>query len=682
MIKKTTSLFALLFLAPLWLQAQMVKTDQLNLELISEVQKIQPGTPFTVALKFDIKDHWHIYWSNPGDSGLSPKVTWDLPEGFTAGDLQFPYPIFIPTPPLATFGYEGTALFLTEITPPATLPAGPLEIKADATSPVCKEGCLPRKGSVRVTLPHPVDHAQTVSDARNQLPLPRNPSGSTSQKYEDKITLNIPASQLASSEAKIRFFPTDPYTYDHVADQPLETTPNGVTLTILRADPEEDPEALQGVLVSDTGWHGTDRKALLIDLPFGEAPAAAGSTSPATNDASLSLGVLLAAFIGGLILNLMPCVFPVLGLKIMSFVQQAGESRAKIVGHGLWFTFGVLVSFWVLAGALIAIRAGGQELGWGFQLQSPLFVYALALLLLAFALNLSGVFEVGTSLTAVGGKYSEGHGYGGTFFSGVLATLVATPCAAPFLAPALGAALALPATSSMVVFTFVALGLSTPYLLFSVFPALIEKLPRPGPWMETFKQGMAFLLYGTVAYLVWVLLGQVSEQGALLVLFGLVLTALAVWTLGRFAPFGAPPKKKWITRIVSLLLILSAFNLGTRASAPSEITWEKWSPETVERMIDEGKTVYVDFTARWCATCQVNKKVVFSSDEIIHTFNDRGIIALKADWTNHDPEITRALESFGRSAVPFNLIYAPGREAPIELPELLTPGIVLDALEK
>lgn len=681
-----TVILSLLFLSFVTgnLHAAAVRTDQLTAELVAEKTSIQPGESFTAALKLDLLPHWHVYWINPGDSGLPPELDWDAPEGFSVGKFIWPFPENIPTPPLATFGYEGTVYLPVQITAASSLvPGSTVVLQASASWLVCKEICLPGSAdlslSLEVTEAPGLDSpsAEGIRAALQKQPVQDHDLDLNAFRDANAVRIWIPAGALP--EGDLHFFPFVEQGLLNAAEQTVTVDVEGSTLSLSReANALESPERLQGVLVSSAGWTGLEgRQAIEVDLPF------SAGTGPVAGGAKTSLlAVIATAFLGGLILNLMPCVFPVLGLKIMGFVEQAGSERKKIVAHGLWFAFGVLTSFWILAGALIAVRAGGAELGWGFQLQSPMFVFFLALLLFLFALNLSGLFEVGTTLTSVGGGLTEKKGYSGSFFSGILATLVATPCAAPFLAPALGAALALPASQSMLVFTFVALGLSTPYLLLSAFPALIEKLPRPGAWMETFKQAMAFLLYGTVAYLVWVLLGQVDDRGSLWILFSLVIASLAAWIYGRYAGLAASAKSKWIARIAAAALLLVTVQMGRSAARPSEITWEKWAPGKAEEWVAKGRTVYVDFTARWCATCQVNKRVVFGSDDVIQAFVEQNVIALKADWTNQDPEITRALASYKRSAVPFNLIYRPDREDPILLPELLTPGIVLEALNR
>jgi thiol:disulfide interchange protein len=349
--------------------------------------------------------------------------------------------------------------------------------------------------------------------------------------------------------------------------------------------------------------------------------------------------------------------------------------------HGLSFTLGAVLSFWALAGLLAVLRAGGQQLGWGFQLQSAPFVFALAVVMLVFALSLSGVFWVGLRATGVGAQLQMREGFGGSFFSGVLATVVATPCSAPFLAPALGAALTLPTAQSFVVFTLIALGLSAPYLLLSIFPQAVNVLPKPGRWMETFKQLMAFPLYATVGWLVWVLAGQTGEDVQLSGILGLTLIAMAAWLYGRFN--GLQSRNGWarVAHAGAVLLLILGLSVGwPRAARTTDIAWEPWSNERIAQLQAEGRPVYVDFTARWCATCQANKKVVFSSDAVKKYFHEHRVATLKADWTNSDPRITAELARWNRSAVPFNLVYLPGVPEPKVLPEILTPSIVLGAL--
>jgi thiol:disulfide interchange protein DsbD len=404
---------------------------------------------------------------------------------------------------------------------------------------------------------------------------------------------------------------------------------------------------------------------------------------PQTRGASGLAGLLLLAFAGGLILNLMPCVFPVLGLKIMGFVNRAGESRGRVAAHGGVYTAGVFVSFWILAGILLLLRSGGNSLGWGFQLQEPAFVFVLMAFLFIFALNLSGVFEFGYFIIGTGQNLQRQEGLAGSFFSGVLATVVATPCAAPFLAPALGAALALPPVDSLSLFTAIALGLSSPYLALSFFPELTKRLPQPGAWMESFRQVMAFPFYGTVAFLLWVMEGQVDENGLLRVLVALPMMAFGLWVLGRWSGPTRGAAVVNCARLLAVLVLAGAFAMGwPRVGQTDEfIQWETWSEARVVELREQGRPVYVDFTARWCATCLANKAAVFTSKEVNKAFREKGIVALKADWTHRDPKITDMLERFGKAAVPVNLLYIPGQPDAMVLPELLAPGIILDVVK-
>ncbi|CAN5689961.1 hypothetical protein BH11VER1_BH11VER1_39240 [soil metagenome] len=390
--------------------------------------------------------------------------------------------------------------------------------------------------------------------------------------------------------------------------------------------------------------------------------------------------LLMLAFVGGLILNIMPCVFPVLGIKIMSVVNQSGEDRRQVVLHGLAYTLGVLVSFWALASILLALRAAGGQIAWGFQLQSPIFVFLLTVFLFAFGLNMAGLFEVGSSAVGVGSDLTRKSGLGGSFFSGLLATVVATPCAAPFLAPALAYALSLNAIPSLLFFTVIGLGLASPYLILSLFPKLVGLLPRPGAWMESFKQAMSFLMFATAAFLVWTLAGMVDEYGLLKTLLGLVIVSLACWIYGRWSV----PYKSTSTRIkavvLSLLLLLGGLNLAwPEAKNHDGLQWQEWSPEKVQSLRDEKKPVYIDFTARWCATCQTNK-LTYRSKPLQEEFKRRGIVTLKADWTNNDPRITQALADLDKAAVPVNILYVPDRKEPVMLPEILTVEVVKTAL--
>jgi thiol:disulfide interchange protein/DsbC/DsbD-like thiol-disulfide interchange protein len=681
------------------LAAPTTAQAQVKASLVAAETSLQPGRPFTVALRLEHEPHWHTYWINAG-TGYATSLEWQLPPGWTAGPIEWPTPHVVRDTAgnIAGNGYENDTLLPVTLTPPAdTKPGETITLRATAEWLMCKDVCKPGKADVSVTLPVSADQPKPNESTRAAFaaipsPAPADDLTFTATRSGKTITLAIDGPRAAQL-AKPHVFTSDAFVQ---YDQPQKADTSAARLTLtLPVSPSYDGngEKLLGVLAytNPSGAH----RGLTLDVPLANSSATSVSGSPSspfpphsstTGSAGGLLGTLALAFIGGLILNLMPCVFPVLGIKILGFVNQAGSDRRKVTLHGLAFTTGVLASFWTLAGILAALRSGGSQLGWGFQLQSPVFVFILAAVMLVFALSLSGVFEFGLRATGVGANLQSKSGYSGSFFTGILATVVATPCSAPFLAPALGAALALPLVESFAVFTAIAIGLSLPYLLLSIFPQAIKALPRPGMWMETFKQFMAFPLYATVAFMIWVLAGQSSQAGQeytlLYVLLGLTLIALGTWWYGRYNAPGAKPARARLGLIGGLVLLAAGAVLGwPRASAPTDLVWEKWSPEAVAKVQAEGKTAYVDFTARWCFTCQTNKAAVFGSSEVKKLIRDKAIVLLKGDWTNQDPQITAELARFNRSAVPFNLIYKPDASEPIILPELLTAGTVLDALK-
>jgi thiol:disulfide interchange protein/DsbC/DsbD-like thiol-disulfide interchange protein len=706
-------------------ESKPVKKGAVQAQLVSDVTAIEPGKPFTVALRMQHDPHWHSYWIAPG-TGYATSLTWTFPEGFKAGEIQWPTPHVVKDAAgkITGNGYEGENFLLVEITSTAQLTAG-TEVKLSAVAEwlMCEAVCMPGDAKLEISLTvaatgagkSDAKWAAALTSARGKLPKPNTEWAVTATRTEKTATLHLnPKPGTTHVPTDLHFFSTDAYT-DYAKPETV-TRENDGWVIHMDLDPaaEKAPEHLVGVLASSNGWHDASSgyDGLAIDAPFevgrvipnapSDASANAQSSTPSTTVSVLTpptapvpasaavslLGTLALAFVGGLILNLMPCVFPVLGIKILGFVNQSGHDRRKITLHGLVFAAGVLLSFWALAGALLILRAGGSQLGWGFQLQSPAFVFGMAVFLLIFALNLSGLFEIGLAATGVGGKLQMKDGFAGSFFTGALAVLVATPCSAPFLAPALGAALSLPALQSFLVFTAIAIGLALPYLLLSIFPQAIKFLPKPGAWMETFKQFMAFPLYATVGWLLWVLAGQTKDDdnALLLIAFGFVLVAMAAWSYGRFAQAWGKPGKQLFGRVFAAVLLAAGLYTGWPKEAMAapvageyQVTWEKWSPEAIATAQAAGKFVYVDFTARWCATCQTNKAAVFHSDDVLAELKKKNAVLLRGDWTNRDPKITAELARWSRSAVPFNLIYAPGKPDPVILPELLTPGKVLEA---
>jgi DsbC/DsbD-like thiol-disulfide interchange protein/cytochrome c biogenesis protein CcdA len=683
----------LLALLPAGLRAQV------QASLVADDASLRPGRPITVALRLVHQPQWHTYWINPG-TGTPTTLAWHLPAGWTAGEIQWPAPETLKDALGAVVGngYQGDLLLPVTLTPPGNLKKGDVvTLAASAEWLMCRDVCKPGSAEVGLTLtvsddpPHP--DPKWSGRIRSVLAsLPRtHPHWRVSATRDGKvITLSVtptdarPTPTAGFNPTALHFFgDTDLVAFD----QPQAAKSDGEGGFILSlpvtADTTADATRLVGVLTSEYGWiPNGSLPGLRIDTALVPGVAMAGAAE--TPAAAGSLGAtLLLALAGGLILNLMPCVFPVIGIKILGFVNQAGSERRKVVAHGLSFSAGVLLSFWALAGLLAVLRAGGSQLGWGFQLQSAAFVFGLAAVMLVFALNMSGVFEFGLSATSLGSDLQSKSGLTGSFLTGMLATVVATPCSAPFLAPALGAALALSTTDSFLIFTAIALGLSTPYLLLSAFPAAVKILPRPGAWMVTFRQLLAFPLYGTVGYLIWVLAGQVSENDLLMVFVGLVFVAMGVWAYGCWQAAGAKPGLgRFGLWIGVALLAIGAWTGWPRPPAAMDITWEKWSPEAVAQLRADRRMVYVDFTARWCATCQANKKLVFHSSAVLQTFRDKHIATLRADWTNKDPQITAELAKYHRSAVPFNLVWYPDQAEPTILPSLLTPSIVLDAVRK
>jgi thiol:disulfide interchange protein DsbD len=687
-----------------------VKNGAVTVELVTDQAAIQPGHSFWVALKMNHDEHWHSYWINPG-TGYPTSLDWKLPAGFSAGPIVWPTPHVVKDAngQVTGLGYENENLLFTEITPSAGIaPGTSVTLQAKAGWLMCKDTCVPGEAQIELSLPVTAApgadsaFAAKFRDAFAQLPKPDSQWTATATRDGKAITLHLtPAAGQAHRPADLHFF-DQAALLDYAAPQTVREENGSYVLTLVpSSEAKADITRLTGVITSANGWSaGHSYGGIVIDALFTQStqvlriPSSSSgsqlsalSSQPHTAPGSL-LGTLLLAFVGGMILNLMPCVFPVIGIKILGFVNQSGNDRKKVTLHGLVFASGVLLSFWTLAGVLLVLRAGGSQLGWGFQLQSPAFVFGMAVFMLIFALNMSGLFEVGLSATGVGGTLQMKDGYGGSFFTGALATLVATPCSAPFLAPALGAALSLSAVESLLIFTAIAVGLSTPYLLLSIFPQAIKLLPRPGAWMETFKQFMAFPLYATVGWLLWVLAGQTrdDDNALLLIAFGFVLVAMATWVYGRFGQAYGKPSRQWFGRIAAAALFATGLATGWPKGAPTEsatgyqVSWEKWSPEAVAAGQKAGKFVYVDFTARWCATCQTNKAGIFHNDDLLAEFGKRNVLLLRGDWTNKDPKITAELARWNRSAVPFNLIYAPGKPDPVVLPELLTAGKVLDAL--
>ncbi len=670
------SLFLFSTLNPTPVFSQIVKQPHVEAELVASKSEILPGTPLLVALRLKMQKDWHTYWRNPGDSGESTQIQWKLPAGFTAGEILWPAPHRIPVPPLINFGYSDEVFLLTEISPSNRAPDQThVTIRAHATWLVCNEICIPGKAELSLTLPWAQSSSKDsawfgkLDEARSSVPVasPEWKSRLNATRTNLQLTLRGPTNGIQQAI----FYPYSETLIQNGAEQKGTFTDGKIVLEIPRSQFSEGalrPDELGGIVVFNAGA-----------IPSIEiAPKLQSGSSGFFWEA------LLLAFLGGVILNLMPCVFPVLCLKVLSFVQSKG-ARKKQLHHAGAYTMGVLVSFWLLAGTLIVLRSGGQALGWGFQLQSPLFLTALAFLLTAMALNLFGVFEFGDSLMGTGQNLAKKDGWLGAFFSGVLATVVATPCTAPFMGSAMGYALAQPALPSLAVFTFLGLGLSAPYALFSVFPQFTRWLPKPGAWMVVFKQLMAFPLLLTVWWLVSVLALQSSIEAVFQILLALVFFGAGLWV------YGLPTRRKVLQTGIALTLIAGSVVWVLREirnakpaslSASAESTWQPFSDSALRTARLSGRPVFIDFTAAWCITCQVNEKVALNTQAVQERFAQKNVILFKADWTNQDEAIARRLESYGRNGVPLYVLYPPGEfSEPRILPQLLTPEIVYSFLE-
>jgi DsbC/DsbD-like thiol-disulfide interchange protein/cytochrome c biogenesis protein CcdA/thiol-disulfide isomerase/thioredoxin len=683
MIRVLSTAFApLMFLTSAAAQFELPsKAPASRAEMISEAKTIAPGATFSVALKLEHPEGWHSYYQNSGGVELPPVIEWKLPEGFTAGPIQWPAPEVKEGFFGKSFVFTGSPVFITDLTAPKDLANGEtVTLTAHATWQICEEACINEDETFTLTLPVGIalekDPAVANLFAEARARQPAAPDGWEYSATSDggDILLRVePATPL--EHLPTDFVPDQPFVMAASAGGSVTRDGDAVLVRLPRAT----RDALDNELPQGDFFSGVILGPQPVKIP--ETVIAPEVRPRESVSFSKLLPILGGMMLGGLILNLMPCVFPVIGLKIMGFVQQAGADRKKIMFHGVIFTLGVLASFAVLSGILFAARAasGAGAIGWGYQLQNPWVVLGLMLLMFLLALNMFGVFEIGASATSIGGSLQSKHGISGSFFSGVLATVVATPCSAPFLGAAIGAAVGLPAVQFFAAFGAMALGLAMPYLILSIFPRLIDFLPRPGAWMISFKQAMSFLLFATAGFLLWVYAGLIGLENLLGPLFGLSAIAVAAWIHGRWnLPHFRRPKR--LLALLFTLLFAAAGFVLSKPPKPSALTWETWSEERVEALLDDGKPIYIDFTAQWCATCQVNKKRAYTP-EVIALMEEKGVVALKADKTKPDPEIEAALQKLGRSAIPVNVLLTPGGE-PVIFSELLSPDELMMAIGK
>jgi thiol:disulfide interchange protein DsbD len=676
----------LLFLMALLLAAApAVAQDappKVHARLVAEDKAIAPGGTVTVALEEKIAPGWHTYWKNPGDAGAPTDIQWTLPAGWKAGAIQWPRPKRLPVGPLMDYGYEGTPWLLTTLTAPADA-KGPVTISGHASWLVCQQICVPEDAILTMTLPVGPEApdpavAKDFAAARAMLPV-ASPwkltySIGSGGAPGNMLDIYLAAPALAAAHPKSAdFFPATSGIIKNAAPQLVGYAKDGLVLRLAPGAHVKGP--LEGLLVL-TSTDGSTQ-ALDVSVPQGAVPPAEFSDS-GSGDLSL-WAALLFAFVGGLILNVMPCVLPILAMKALSLATHGRHGR----GESFAYAIGAVLSFAVLGLAIVLLRQGGQSVGWGFQLQSPLAVAGFALLVFAVALNLSGLFEVG-SITA-GEGLTQKSGFTGAFFTGVLAVAVAAPCTAPFMAAALGFALTLNAPLALLVFVSLGLGFALPFLLLGVWPRALAFIPKPGLWMLTFKQFLAFPMYAAAAWLVWVLAQEAGPRSVAIILAAFIALALAAWLWSVTRT--AAGLGRTIGVVAALLVLLGGLYgislLRDASAAPVASSAKAGEPYTAAKLASlraSGRPVFVDATAAWCITCLVNEDAVLSRPSVKSAFSGRNVAYLVADWTNQNPEITQLLKDNGRSGVPLYLYYAPHAATPVVLPQILTEGGVLGAI--
>lgn len=675
--------------------------------LTADTIAIAPGRPFTVGLRLRMAKDWHTYWRYSGDFGLPTEIQWELPAGFKAGKIQWPLPERQATGgDIITFGYGGEVLLMTEITPPANLPAGPVTLQAKASWLVCKESCVPGEADLKITLPvstggTELANAELFAKYRAELPRTFDPTAGflVSRAITSKEVV-FEFTGLQPGEAKaLDFYPLPPDASVVIGDPVVERSAGSARVRIpLQSESVAIPQ-LTGVVAFDRANHRQGWEIPVAALAPPRVPAAITASAAQSQASAGGLFYFLwLGFLGGLILNVMPCVLPVLSLKIFSFIQQAGEAPRRVFRLGLTYCAGIFTWFLGVAILLVSLRAAGSEVGYAVQFQNPFFIVGLCAVVFVFALNLLGVFEIilpGKVQNKLAGATSR-EGYGGAYFQGLLATILATSCTAPLLGAALGFALAQPGPIVLLMFTAVALGMASPILLLTARPGWMKYLPRTGAWMERVKQVTGFVLLATVLWLLWIV-GQMRGVDAIIWCGALLLgLAIAAWLFGAFVtPVSAPATRRNALLAMAIIVLTVGFftireigasektagPISAVGTDPQAIAWEKFTPARLDGAVAEGRPVFIDFTADWCVNCKFNERTVLETDPVRGALRERGFLALKGDWTRNDPDITRMLKKFQRAGVPLYLVYPAGGGTPRVLPELLTKQIVLDALQ-
>jgi thiol:disulfide interchange protein DsbD len=715
--------------------------------LVSEVSAVAAGRPFRLAVDIRMAEGWHTYWENGGDAGLPTTIEWTLPEGFEAGPILWPVPHrYEEAGDLVTFGYAGRVLLLAEITPPSPLDATTVALAARVDWLQCKDICIPGGADLQLVLDvarDPIPAGESVvrdlAAARAEVPQPATSVPGVAVQVFQSVDAIPPGAKAevavvfaglgGADPAACEFFPR-PSTELWMRDGSFRD--DGTSLAVV-VPVEVDASVAPGTVSSLSGVirvpHRGEDLRLSFEVPvnvaeagqavratgapvfagkgpfLAEHPAAAAAPVQAARGPSL-LRFLVLAFLGGIILNVMPCVLPVVSLKILGFVSKADEHPGKIAKLGWTFGAGVVASFLALALVVVALKSAGEHIGWGFQFQNPAFVAALAAVVFVFALSLLGVFEVGamTAIVGLGLAAKERKDYADAFFHGVLTTILATPCTAPMLGAAVAFAFSQPAPIIIAIFLSTSLGLAFPYVLLSMHPAWLRYVPRPGVWMERFKQGMGFLLLATLVWLVAVFGAQTGADGATWLLAFLLVLAFFAWLHGTFLDLTSSIRRVMLIWALTLAGVGAGYRvflhdrlfaeplprggqtaqLGPRVEVtPGGVRWEPFSTEYLDTSVREGRTVFLDFTADWCWTCKVNERTVLADAEVERMFHENGILALKGDWTRQDPEITEVLRRHDRAGVPFYAVYPAGRpEDVIVLPEIINKKLVLESLEQ
>jgi len=676
-------------------RAQVYQGKELvKAELLADTNAIVPGKPFTIGLLLRMAPGWHTYWAFSGDAGLPTELKWKLPSGWKVGEIQWPIPLKTTDPgDIETYGYEDEVLLMQEITPPQQLNDSTVKLSAEANWLVCEKICIPGSATLQLELPVSTTNQPANSEvfARYRHLLPQNwPESNVASANWSRVGRDLRlkiTSETLANYAALDFFPL-PEQGVVVGHPTIESrNKNEVIFRIPIESSEKSLSSVAGLVVYSQHPNGEDRAAWQISA----APPVATTSAPPTRGI---FTFLLFGFLGGIILNLMPCVLPVISLKIFGFIQQAGQSRRKILRSGLAFTAGIFAWFVGLALLLIVLKAAGRDVTWGgFQFTNPYFVLVLSVIVLVFALNLFGVFEISLPQGMTRGLLSttERRDDLGSFFQGIFATVLATPCTAPFLGTALGFAFSQSPVVILAMFVAIAVGMGAPYLLLSAQPAWLRFLPKPGPWMVHVKQFMGFLLLATLLFLLYVLGAQRGLEGAIWASCFLLVISVACWMKGAFVLPTASVMKRAVVLGLMLVLVIGSgiyfiggkFRFTSVALAGSRLRgdWQAFTPERLQAELDQGHSVFVDFTAAWCITCKFNEANVLESTEVRNAFQRHAIVKLRADWTNGDPTITKLLQHFGRPGVPLYVLYPGKNEEPIVFPEVLTKGMVLEKLQ-